>query len=505
MRRSPLSAVLDQALRCALVSGAAACGGQSDDVAEPFGFPGTDPPVQPSAGVEPGGSVGADLTQQACSVEAAPLAHLSLAAAYDFVALRRSSDSALIDAGRYELDSIGVACASAADAVSCREALAEAWPSPQGDWVSCGQLGCSAQALVTTRADEVQVHESLAAIGALLGPIDGAPEAALWARANGYAPSCQPAQYFELPALKLFQMGDGYRLDLYEMIDDCPMAYQHVILDLARDGRVNEVMRVDAAGPPNVTVCAGRRPPGWVGTRHSCLERSAMAGARICREGADTAPSELAAVQVSSDAGAFFAEMAALESAAVLAFELIEVELVAHGAPLELRRAAQAAQVDERRHVEACSRLAKRYGVVVAPEGLGTGKAAVPRGLFALALDNVVEGCVRETFGAAVARYQACSSEDAVVRASLASIAADECRHAELAWAIHDWLSSLLLPEQRRALDAAREGAIAELMRELQSEASAALGRVAGLPDAAHARSMLDFLRAELWAADQAA
>jgi hypothetical protein len=508
MRRSPLAAVLDQALRCALFSGAAACGGQSDDVGKPFSFPGTDPAAPPSTGVEPGASVGADLTQQACSVEAAPLAHLSLAAGYDFVALRRSNESELLEDGRSELDSLGVACARAVDVGLCREALAQAWPSPAGDWVSCGQVGCSVQALVTTRADEVQVHESVAAIGELLGPIDGAPEATLWARANGYAPSCQPVPYFELPALKLFEMGQGYRLDLYEMISDCPMEYQHVIVDLARDGRVNEVVRVDAAGPPNVTVCAGRRPPGWVRTRHTCLERNAAARPALRWPGADAAARELAAIQVSSDVGAFFAEMAALEGAAIRAFELLEAELVAHGAPLELQRAAQAAQADERRHVQACSRLARRYGVSFAPEALGAGpsRGAVPRGLFELALENMVEGCVRETFGAAVARYQACSSADEVVRASLASIAADEARHAELAWAIHDWLGSRLSPEQHVALGAAGESAIAELMRELQTEVSAALRHAAGLPDATRARSLLDVLHAELWTTvDQAA
>jgi hypothetical protein len=262
MRRLPLARALAapryaQALRYAVASGALACGGQSDDVAGAFSFPGTGLPAQPSAGL----GAGADLTQQACGVEGAPLAHLSLASGYDFVALRRSTDRGSLEAGRYELDSLGVACASALDAGLCREALADAWPGPGGDWVRCGQSGCSVQALVTTRADQVQVHESLAAIGALLGPIDAAPEATLWARANGYAPSCQPAQYFELPALKLFEMGQGYRLDLYEMTSDCPMAYQHVIVDLARDGRVREVVRVDAPGPPHVTVCAVRPPP----------------------------------------------------------------------------------------------------------------------------------------------------------------------------------------------------------------------------------------------------
>jgi hypothetical protein len=57
------------------------------------------------------------------------------------------------------------------------------------------------------------------------------------------------------------------------------------------------------------------------------------------------------------------------------------------------------------------------------------------RSLEEMALENVVEGCVRETFGAVVAMIQAERAGDARVRRAMRRIARDETRHAELSWA----------------------------------------------------------------------
>lgn len=50
--------------------------------------------------------------------------------------------------------------------------------------------------------------------------------------------------------------------------------------------------------------------------------------------------------------------------------------------------------------------------------------------LEALALENAVEGCVRETFGALCGGYQAARAADPVVRRTLAQITRDETTHA---------------------------------------------------------------------------
>jgi hypothetical protein len=48
--------------------------------------------------------------------------------------------------------------------------------------------------------------------------------------------------------------------------------------------------------------------------------------------------------------------------------------------------------------------------------------------------ENTIEGCVGETFGAAVAHIQARRAAETRVRSAMLRIAADETRHAELTW-----------------------------------------------------------------------
>ena len=52
------------------------------------------------------------------------------------------------------------------------------------------------------------------------------------------------------------------------------------------------------------------------------------------------------------------------------------------------------------------------------------------RELEAIAIENAVEGCVRESFGALLATWQAKTAGDARVRAAMKRIARDETRHA---------------------------------------------------------------------------
>jgi len=51
-----------------------------------------------------------------------------------------------------------------------------------------------------------------------------------------------------------------------------------------------------------------------------------------------------------------------------------------------------------------------------------------------VALENAVEGCVRETYGALIATRQAEAASDPVVRRAMRKIAADETAHAALSW-----------------------------------------------------------------------
>jgi hypothetical protein len=159
--------------------------------------------------------------------------------------------------------------------------------------------------------------------------------------------------------------------------------------------------------------------------------------------------------------GESLAVAAYLEAASVHAFDRLERELAAHHAPAGLRHASRRARRDEVRHTAMMARLARRRGAPVSfpnpPEPLPV------RSLFAIARENAIEGCVRETYGATAALVWANCAPDPEVAAVLRSIAADECRHAELAWDVAAWAAPRLSPDERRAIDLAMREAIQTL------------------------------------------
>ena len=215
-----------------------------------------------------------------------------------------------------------------------------------------------------------------------------------------------------------------------------------------------------------------------------------------CSSGRRPAGLCVPATSAVDDLGAWLAGAAYLEAASVPAFERLADELRALGAPEVLRSAALAAADEERRHAEAMTAQARRFGFVVATPALG---APEPRPLVALALENAVEGCVRETWAALLAAHQAQSAEDPALRALMAAIADDERRHAELAWAIDAWARTRLSPVEIAAVDAARATA-ADALRP-GAEPPEALRRPLGLPSLTRAEPMWQALAATLWAA----
>ena len=195
-------------------------------------------------------------------------------------------------------------------------------------------------------------------------------------------------------------------------------------------------------------------------------------------------------------AGLLFAEAARLEAASVPAFAHLARELRAHGAPLVLVDGALQARRDEVRHARQMRALASRFGTVsvstrVRPTGL--------RPLEVVATENAVEGCVRETYGALVAWWQAIHSDDAVVSTTMRQVAADETRHAALAHEIHQWAIDRLSAENRRSVDQARANAFDDLSEEVShAEVPEPAIRVGGYPSKAAAQWLVDNLRREL-------
>jgi hypothetical protein len=159
--------------------------------------------------------------------------------------------------------------------------------------------------------------------------------------------------------------------------------------------------------------------------------------------------------------GERLAAMAYLEAVSVYAFERLERELRAHRAPHELLRAARRARRDEIRHTAMTARLARRHGE--SPRMPEVPAPARVRSLLEVALENAVEGCIRETYGAVLGLVEARTARDVTLRRGMQSIASDECRHAELAWAVHEWATPRLTEDERRAVDRAMKAAVDEI------------------------------------------
>jgi hypothetical protein len=158
------------------------------------------------------------------------------------------------------------------------------------------------------------------------------------------------------------------------------------------------------------------------------------------------------------------------------AFLQLSAELEQLGAPRSLVHRARRAAAEERAHGAQLARLGRRYGV----DARRPRRALAPcRGALEVALDNLVEGCIHETFSALVMTYQSAKAEDPQARRAFAAIAREEASHAALSRDIHRWVSSALSPAQREAIEDRRRSAyqkLPALLAQWDRPASRALG-----------------------------
>lgn len=208
-------------------------------------------------------------------------------------------------------------------------------------------------------------------------------------------------------------------------------------------------------------VCVGRRPQALV-------RRSPLAA--------------------STALGSWLAQAAHLEATAISAFHELAGELALHGAPPKLSREARRAANDEVRHAASVARLAVRYGALPAPVERSPFAA---RSLRDLALDNAIEGCAREAYGALSALHQANAAVDPEVGRTFLAIARDEARHALLAFTMHDWLTDRLRPRDRREVEDARHEALEELAQQLAQNPEPELRTFLGVPNAERSVAMV--------------
>lgn len=193
---------------------------------------------------------------------------------------------------------------------------------------------------------------------------------------------------------------------------------------------------------------------------------------------------------------AYLARAAHLEAASVLAFHSLAVELAAHDAPAQLIADCLEAAREEARHAATMTALARARGAT--PTDATMRPRTLPSAL-ELALENEIEGVVRESYGAVQALVSAQKAGAADVRSAMTAIATEEVSHAALSRRIGAWLHTKLSTAERRQVASARRDAIEQLRRSIEDEPARDLVTQLGVPSRALSLHLLEGLERTLW------
>ncbi len=188
-------------------------------------------------------------------------------------------------------------------------------------------------------------------------------------------------------------------------------------------------------------------------------------GAEITARAEETSAWARAAARAERDEtrADFWAKGATLEHASVAEFARISLALLALGAPAELVRDVHRAALDEIDHARTCFSMASRFaGRDIGPGPLDVSRASMDASVASLVRDALRDGCLGESCAALELRAMARDESDAEISAALDAMAADEERHAALAWRIVDFAMT-------RDEDATRD-AIARFLSELDDD-----------------------------------
>ena len=179
----------------------------------------------------------------------------------------------------------------------------------------------------------------------------------------------------------------------------------------------------------------------------------------------------------------WWAQMTALEFAAVTAFEELAADLERLGAPADLVLRAIGAAEDERVHTRMCAAMA---GVPVPCGAAAEHRPHRVASLLEFARVNAAQGCIRESFAALEALVQSQRARDPRARAVLKRIADDEVRHGQLSWDIDAWAAQRLSNRGMRLVQRSRRVAIRRTWTSLarRPTCSSPSDLAPGLPDA---------------------
>lgn len=356
------------------------------------------------------------------------------------------------------LPALGVPCGTATDRPSCEEkisaALAARGTSAWGVVVAGNCGGCAAVTVrdfgVQTKGDAVTAIATLDALIAAAAPIESLQEAMTVLTLRGYRVDCDTNNARQEGADFVFRY----------IARRCDGEAKESLIKVSRLGEVSTLSeRVLVPGQNNCI--EGRRPAGLAATGVAWL----------------------------SSVEACFAEIAHMEAAAVIAFTTLAHDLERHRAPRHLLARIERARLDEVVHARHTEALARRFGR--SPEVPHVAPRDKEPSLFDLALDNAVEGCVRETYGALVAAFQGQRAAEPEVRAIFQRIAEEESDHAELSFALDAWYQSQLSVAERAAIQAAKDKALDDLALECMHEPHPDVVRIAGIPTSEEATRLL--------------
>ena len=356
------------------------------------------------------------------------------------------------------ISQLGTPCAGATEEAECESKFEQINSYNSG----CTPGGCQPR-LIVTKGNDVWQVSTVEKMREFLMPIETADEAAMLVRMSGALIGCS----VERGGVRTLALG-GFQVRATRLRPDC--MHNSLLMQVDADGSVTEV---DASiPPPNPRCSVGRLPSG------------------LCQE-------ELPVGQRRGSLAAFLADAARLEAASVPAFVILSRDLAHLGAPERLVSWALSAAEDEIAHAQTTQSLAEAHGGPTECEVQV--RVTAPASAFALAMENAVEGCVRETFGAAVAAYQAEAAEDPAIAAVLSRIARDEAGHAALAHELDAWLHNQLSSQEQAAVLRAKQEAIVAFRRALNEDAyEEDVHTAGGFPRAAVALRLHDTLFSQL-------
>ncbi len=190
------------------------------------------------------------------------------------------------------------------------------------------------------------------------------------------------------------------------------------------------------------------------------------------------------------------AEMARVEAASVHAFRRLERSLAGLGADERTLSRVRRAARDEIAHARRVSSLARARGGRHRPVRIDCARRA---STYELALENAVEGCVRETLGVAYLAHQRANAADPELRALADALYEDELDHAALSWDLVSFFDAHLDEAERASLREAQRRALDEVVDEM-GRIDPRVAKALGYPSQAVVARMVDALRGELFA-----